>query len=135
MVFGKIADRYLSAKELACPSCGKTGKLMQKTTVSKKKYRYKKWYVYHEEISISPKGSRRIQKWCYLNKNQLKNPFIQDKLKTMKHATHVDRYLLRSIRIRNPIILKILNAWKVRNYRVRNRKLGYKSTRVLKKRT
>ena len=54
-------------KRIHCPSCGQEGVLQWKETVTKAKgrtYRYKKLYVYH----WNPEKPR----WCYLNKEQLK---------------------------------------------------------------
>jgi hypothetical protein len=97
-IFWKIWKKKDRARELKCPRCGKKGQLMQKTTISKKKYKYKKWYVFHArpfETSV------RIPKWCYLNKNHLKKPSIQDKIKATKHAIDIERHLLNCIRMRN----------------------------------
>ena len=98
-IFWKINRKIDRAKELVCPRCGKRGILMQKTTVSKKKYKYRKWYVYHERIPIPAKTSLRIQKWCYLNKKQLQSRSIQDTLKATKRAQDIDRYFYQSIRL------------------------------------
>lgn len=72
---------------------------MQKTTVSKKKYKYKKWYVYHEKIPVPSKTSLRIQKWCYLNKNQMRAPSVKYTLKAIKRAKDIARYFYESIHL------------------------------------
>ena len=73
---------------------------MLKTTISKKKYRYRKWYVYHVRFPIPSKTSLRIQKWCYLNRNQLNNSSIQDKIRAIGHMRAVERHLVECIHIR-----------------------------------
>ena len=55
--------------KLKCPVCGDFGVLMKKTTITqttKRKYRYQKWYVYHNRS----KGT--TQRWCYLSKKYLR---------------------------------------------------------------
>lgn len=96
-IFYKIDQKLDRAKELICPRCGKKGILMQKTTVSKKRYKYRKWYVYHQRIPIPTKTSLRIQKWCYLNKNQLKRPSVEQTLEALKRAKNIKRYFYRSL--------------------------------------
>ena len=105
-IFWKIDRKIDRAKELVCPRCGKKGVLMWKTTISKKIYKYKKLYVYHEIIPVSHKTSIRIQKWCYLNKNQLKNPSILNTIKAMKHVRDIERYFFKCIRLRLRELLK-----------------------------
>ena len=59
--------------KLECPVCGDFGVLMKKTTITqiaKRKYRYEKWYVYHNRS----KGT--TQRWCYLSKKYLELPEI-----------------------------------------------------------
>jgi hypothetical protein len=59
--------------KLECPVCGDFGVLMKKTTITqtaKRKYRYEKWYVYHNRS----KGT--TQRWCYLSKKYLTLPEI-----------------------------------------------------------
>jgi DNA-directed RNA polymerase subunit RPC12/RpoP len=100
-IFYKIDRKIDHAKQLTCPRCGKKGVLMQKTTVSKKKYKYKKWYVYHEKIPVPSKTSLRIQKWCYLNKNQMRESSVKYSLKAMKRARDIARYFYESIYLPN----------------------------------
>ena len=99
-LFSKIWKKEDQIRELTCPRCGKKGKLMLKTTISKKKYSYRKWYVYHERFPIPFKTSLRIQKWCYLNRNQLGNSLIQDKIRASGHVRAVREWLIYCIRIR-----------------------------------
>jgi hypothetical protein len=80
----KIWKAISSAEQLKCPRCGKEGKLMQKTTISKQKYKYKKWYVYHEVNPFPKKPKFRKQQWCYLNKNLLNTPFIKKRIDTIE---------------------------------------------------
>ena len=59
--------------KLRCPVCGDIGTLMKKETITKiagKRYRYDKWYVYHNRS----KGTK--QRWCYLSKDYLQLPEI-----------------------------------------------------------
>ena len=59
--------------KLRCPVCGDYGTLMKKETITKiagKRYRYVKWYVYHNRS----KGTK--QRWCYLSKEYLQLPEI-----------------------------------------------------------
>jgi DNA-directed RNA polymerase subunit RPC12/RpoP len=100
-IFWKIDRKIDRTKELVCPRCGEKGILKPKTTVSKKKYKYRKWYVYHERIPIPTRTSLRIQKWCYLNKNQLQSRSIQDTLKATERAKDIERYFYQSIRLKN----------------------------------
>ena len=97
----KIRNKISQPKEIVCPRCGKKGRLMQKTTVSKKIYKYRKWYVYHERIPNPSKPSLKIQSWCYLNRNQLENPTIRDRIKSIEHMEEVKRCLYECIRIRD----------------------------------
>ncbi len=56
-------------EKLKCPVCGDYGVLMKKITITKttkRRYRYKKWYVYHNRS----KGT--TQRWCYLSKKFLR---------------------------------------------------------------
>ncbi len=46
-IFVKIASKAKIMRKMVCPHCGKIGLLSEKTTVSKKRYSYKKRYVYH----------------------------------------------------------------------------------------
>ncbi len=75
-----IINRYWQSRLIICPRCEKEGILTQKTTISKGKYKYKKWYVYHNEHPFPRKPKFRKQRWCYLNKNQLENPLIHNKI-------------------------------------------------------
>ena len=62
-------------EKLKCPVCGDYGVLMKKITITKttkRQYRYKKWYVYHNRS----KGTR--QRWCYLSKKYLRLPEINE---------------------------------------------------------
>jgi DNA-directed RNA polymerase subunit RPC12/RpoP len=105
-IFWKISRKIDRAKELVCPRCGKKGVLMWKTTISKKIYKYRKLYVYHERIPFSHKTSIRIQKWCYLNKNQLKNPSIQNTIKATRRARDIERYFFECISLHFQELLK-----------------------------
>jgi hypothetical protein len=61
--------------KLKCPVCGDYGVLMKKTTITqiaKRKYRYEKWYVYHNRS----KGT--TQRWCYLSKKYQELPEINE---------------------------------------------------------
>ena len=61
--------------KLRCPVCGDIGTLMKKETITKiagKRYRYDKWYVYHNRS----KGTK--QRWCYLSKENLHLPEIRE---------------------------------------------------------
>jgi hypothetical protein len=61
--------------KLECPVCGDYGVLMKKKTITqtaKRKYRYEKWYVYHN------KSKGTTQKWCYLSKEYLRLPEISE---------------------------------------------------------
>jgi len=100
-LYWKIWNKISRFKEIVCPRCGKKGRLMQKTTISKKIYKYRKWYVYHESFPIPSKTSIKIQSWCYLNKNQLENPPIRGRIKAIKHMEEVERCLYECIRIRD----------------------------------
>ncbi len=106
-IFYKIDQKIDDARKLACPRCGKRGVLMWKTTISKKRYKYKKLYIYHERTPVPSKTSIRIQKWCYLNKNQLKNRSIQNTIKAMKHARDIERCFYKCIKTR---LVELLRA-------------------------
>lgn len=69
---------------LTCPRCGKSGTLTQKTTVSKKKYKYKKWYFYHVSYPSPNERRNRKQKWCYLNKKQLEKQTLKEKIRNFE---------------------------------------------------
>ena len=59
--------------KLKCPVCGDYGTLMKKETITKiarRRYRYEKWYVYHNKA----KGTK--QRWSYLSKKYLELPEI-----------------------------------------------------------
>ena len=61
--------------KLRCPVCGDYGILMKKETITKiagKRYRYEKWYIYHNKS----KGTK--QRWCYLSKKYLELPEITE---------------------------------------------------------
>jgi len=98
-LFYKIEEKVRHARELICPHCGEKGIFLQKTTVSKRKYRYKKLYVYHETTPIPTKTSLRNQKWCYLNENDLNDPAIQKRLQQWVHAQHVEEYFYKCLRL------------------------------------
>jgi transposase-like protein len=83
---------YVS-NNLTCPICGKSGSLTKKVTVSKKKYRYKRWYVYHE----IPAYPNRKQKWCYLNKKHLEEPKLKEKINKLRAYSKLVAPLLTEI--------------------------------------
>jgi len=82
-----IAVEHIHAQRLTCPRCKKDGKLMQKTTISKGKYKYKKWYVYHVSYPNPKKPRYRKQKWCYLNKEQLDEKTVKERIQKIKHCS------------------------------------------------
>ena len=84
-----IAIKHILAQQLTCPRCGKNGKLMQKTTISKGKYRYKKWYVYHVTYPNVEKPKYRKQKWCYLNEKQLGEKTVKDKIREIEYCSNL----------------------------------------------
>jgi predicted RNA-binding Zn-ribbon protein involved in translation (DUF1610 family) len=87
-----IIRDYWRIKSITCPRCGKKGILTQKTTISKRKYKYKKWYVYHDERPFPKKQKIRKQRWCYLNKNHLKSTLIHEKILNLTKLTeHVQQ--------------------------------------------
>jgi len=92
-IFYKLQQKIVSAKALRCPRCGNNGVLMHKRTVSNGKYRYRKLYVYHETYDVTGRFlfTKRFQKWCYLNRNQLEDPIIKNTLKSMKRARDIER--------------------------------------------
>jgi ribosomal protein S27AE len=96
--FYKIWYKLANARRLRCPHCGHSGILAKKTTVSKKKYRYWKLYVYHETFAKSPHGRRlRTQRWCYLNKKDLSNHVVQRKVQRMERFLNIEKHLARCI--------------------------------------
>lgn len=96
-IFFKIEGMVRRARSLRCPHCGKTGILMVKTTVTKKKYRYRKLYVYHETIPVPSRTSLRRQRWCYLNKDDLNDSTVRMSLQKWNHAQDVENFLYRCI--------------------------------------
>lgn len=98
-IFARIEEAVPNARDLICPHCGLKGLLMAKTTVSKKKYRYTKLYVYHEIEDASMISSRK-QKWCYLNKQDRKNSPVREAIQRTIHALNVREYFYRSLILR-----------------------------------
>ena len=73
------------SRHLICPRCGELGIITQKMTVSKKRFKYKKWYVLHTTYTNIDKPKKRKQKWCYLNKEQLEESTLQEKVQKIEH--------------------------------------------------
>ena len=95
-IFSRIDSKVRHERELTCPHCGMKGLLMAKTTVSKKKYRYMKLYIYHETKGAL-KASSRAQKWCYLNIEDKKSSAVREAIQRTVHALNVRGYFYRSL--------------------------------------
>jgi hypothetical protein len=92
-----------------CPRCGKGGCLTTKTTISKRKYAYKKWYFYHNVYPDPKRPKFRKQKWCYLNKKQLEEPTLKQKIQKIEEWEKKSGPLLEEIQKRDAIICPICN--------------------------
>lgn len=89
---------------LICPRCGKEGVLTTKTTISKGKYRYRKWYFYHNIYPDPKRPKFRKQKWCYLNKEQLEEPRLKQNIQGIKERQKSVKPVLEKIEKSEEII-------------------------------
>jgi ribosomal protein S27AE len=96
-IFYKIDNMVRHARELICPHCGEKGILAEKDTVSKRRYRYRKLYVYHETRPLPAITSLRTQKWCYLNEADLNNSLIQKRIQDWVRALNIEKHFYRCL--------------------------------------
>jgi hypothetical protein len=96
-IFYKLDMKIRECSKLVCPHCGKEGMLMTKLSIVKRKYRYRKLYVYHEAYLFKKPISRRVQKWCYINNNDLTNSVIIEALERWRHASNIRKWFYKSL--------------------------------------
>lgn len=100
-IFYKLDWKVINSTELVCSRCGKWGRLKEKTTIVKRKYKYRKLYVYHSiyhsliDLKSSQPGIAR--EWCYLNEKELASPVVTKTFQRCSRAANIRKWFYKSV--------------------------------------